>query len=71
LKDLKLKSTELSVSPAVSGNLQAIFKKCNQPADQDYFPEIDSFIFEMSIPGNGHEQIAEEKQDDGCHNNKS
>ena len=45
------------VAPAVCGDLQAILKKGNAPAHDNRLEQRRAFIFQMPIPGEGHEQI--------------
>ena len=37
--------------------LQAVLEEGDAPADKDDFPECDIFVFEVSVPGNSHEDV--------------
>lgn len=41
----------------VGGNLEAVFKKRDPPANQDDREERGRFVFEMPVPGECHEDI--------------
>jgi hypothetical protein len=55
----------------VRGNLEAIFKQCQSPADQNnrdepgIFEPFKFFEFEMAIPRQSHENIREQQQANG------
>jgi len=64
---LELGAGKLVGSDPVRRHLKAIFKKCDKPADkndlpQGYFPE-----FQMSVPGERHEDIRDRQQSDSFH----
>ena len=47
---------------AVGGYLQAVFKKRDAPTDHNDYPERTGFVFEMTVPGKGHEDIGAQQQ---------
>src|SRR4051812_27904030 len=58
LDDLELKAGELSIPPPVRRDLRAVFKEGDAPRNED--DEEQRFacsIFEMAIPGEGHEDV--------------
>jgi len=57
LDDFELGGRESAGADAVGGNLQAVFEEGDAPADEDNFPECDLFVLEVSVPGDGHEDV--------------
>ena len=57
LNDFKLGGREGSGTDAVGRNLQAVLEEGDAPADKDDFPERDIFVLEVSVPGDGHEDV--------------
>ena|ERR1700744_3653744 len=56
------------VADAVGGDLEAVFKQGNRPADQDDLGERGLFKpFEVTVPGDGHEDVGTDQQEDGAH----
>ena len=53
--------------PAVGGDLQAVFDKCDIPANQYHFRDVDVLESEVTVPCSRHEQVAGEKYGDGGH----
>ena len=49
------------IADAVGGHGEAIFDERNSPGDEDDEPEGGLREFEMPVPGEGHENIAEGK----------
>src|SRR5579859_687288 len=54
-------------SPAVGGHLKAVFEEGQSPACQRDLPQRDILIFQMSIPGKGHEDVRYQEKNDGAH----
>ena len=57
LDGFELCSVEFVRADAVGGNLEAIFEKSDAPTGNDHFPERFAAIFEMAVPGEGHEDV--------------
>ena len=67
LNRLELRSAELVGADAIGGNLKAIFKEGNHPADHDYLKQWHIAKLQVAIPGKGHEDIGNCEQRDGSH----
>ena len=67
LDDFKLHDREAAVSKSVGGHLEAVFEEGDAPADQYDLPQRLAFIFQMAIPGAGHEDVGEDEKNDGPH----
>lgn len=67
LNDFQLESGELAVADAVCGDLKTIFGEGDQPAHDDGGEQRRLAVFQMAIPGNCHEYIRADKQQDGFH----
>lgn len=59
LRHFQLRDGKIAAADAVGGHLQAIFKKRNTPADDNYRPQSGAFVFEMPVPSDGHKQVGE------------
>src|ERR1700682_738390 len=57
LNGFELRSVEFVRADAVGGHLETIFEEGDAPAGEDNFPERLIAIFQMAIPGEGHENI--------------
>lgn len=57
LDDFELGGRESASADAVGGDLQTVLEEGYAPADQDDFPKCDFFVFEVSVPGHGHEDV--------------
>lgn len=57
LHDFKLRGGKIVMTDAVGGNLKAIFEKGYSPAGQNHDPQGGRFVFEVAVPGKGHENI--------------
>ena len=55
LNNLQLKGGELAVADAVGWDLEAIFSEGDQPADNDGEEQGRLPIFQVAVPGGGHE----------------
>ena len=67
LHDLELIGREGARADAVGGDLEAVLEEGDRPADDDDLPEGDVAIFEMSVPGEGHEDVGADEKKDGPH----
>ena len=65
LDHLQLIAGELAVANAVRGNLEAIFAERDQPTHHDRFYQGCGPMFQVSVPGEGHEGVGDEQQGDG------
>jgi hypothetical protein len=57
LNGLQLCRREFVGADAVGGNLKAVFRKCDQPTDQDDLGQRSLPVFQVSVPGEGHEDV--------------
>jgi len=69
LNYLKLRSIELMASIAVGGNLKAVFEECDPPTYQHHLPESHVLMAQMTIPGERHENIGNQEQENCEHGN--
>jgi len=67
LDDLELDGRETRGTDAVGGHLQAVLKEGDAPADEDDLPQRVLAVFQVAIPGNGHEDVGEDEQNNGPH----
>lgn len=68
LGHFKLKAVEpIGEAPAVGRHHEAVFEKGYAPAHEDGLPKGEVLLFEVTIPGDGHEYIGQQQQDDGTH----
>ena len=64
LHRLEFGGGEMGVADAVGRNLQAVFEKGDQPTDEDDGYERRGLVFQMAVPGEGHENIRSEQKKD-------
>ena len=57
LDDFQLERREFAVADAVRRDLKTIFRECDQPAHDDGGEERSLAVFEVTVPGDGHEDI--------------
>ena len=57
LEDFKLGGRVHGIPPPVGRHLQAILEEGDAPACQDHNQERLGFVFQMPVPGDGHEEI--------------
>ena len=57
LDDFELGGRKGGRADAVGRDLQAVLEEGDAPADKDDFPERDIFVLEVSVPGDGHEDV--------------
>ena len=67
LSHLELNGSKLGGTPTVGRDLKTIFKKRNQPADQNGQREGCVFVFEVAIPREGHKKIGNGQQKNRPH----
>ena len=67
LDHLELDGSEAAVADAVGGNLEAVLEEGDRPADDDDFPEGLALVFQMAIPGDGHEDVGTDEENDCPH----
>ena len=72
LDDLELITREFPghVAEAVGGHLQAILEERQSPGDQDRYRNrlaLQELEFQVAVPGQGHEDIGTEQEEDGFH----
>ena len=52
---------------AVGRHLEAILEEGDAPTDHYDFPQGDAAIFQMAVPGEGHEDVGNGEQENGAH----
>ncbi len=57
LDGFQLGGVELAMAVTIGRNLETVFRESDSPADRDGHPEGGGFVFQMSVPGEGHEDI--------------
>ena len=67
LNHLELNRREAAISEPIGGNLKAILKEGDAPADEDDLPQRLLPKLQMPIPGNRHKDIGEDEKNDGPH----
>jgi hypothetical protein len=71
LDGFQLKAAKAGLfSETVGRYHKAVFEEGDTPADEDYFPDGYVLIFQVSVPGEGHECVGNEEEDDGAHGAK-
>jgi len=66
LNRLELRGVEFVGADAVGGHLKAVFEKRYAPAGQHDFPQRLAAVFEVPVPGKGHEDVGNGEQSDGA-----
>jgi len=64
LSDFELRRRIDVAAPAIGGNLEDVFEKSDAPACEDDEPDGFAFEFEMTVPGEGHEDVRAGQQDE-------
>src|ERR1039458_8918545 len=67
LDDLELDGRKAVGAHAVGRHLEAVFEEGDAPADQDDLPKRFLAEFQVAIPGEGHEDVGEDEQDNSPH----
>ena len=70
LDGFKLRGTEVAVAYAIGRHLKTVFKKSNEPADNDNVPESDFRKTQMSVPSKSHKQVGAQQKSDGHNRNR-
>jgi hypothetical protein len=52
---------------AVGGDLETVFKEGDAPAYQRDLPKRDILVSQVTVPGEGHENVREQEQNNGEH----
>lgn len=66
LKNLELSDVHDLMTDTVCGDLDQVFEQCDAPADQrGDQPWFLSQVLQVTVPGDGHEDITEQKQSGG------
>ena len=71
LNRFELRGTEFVGADAVGGDLETVFEEGDAPTGEDDFPEGFAAVFEVAVPGEGHEDVGDGEQDDGAHRGKT
>src|SRR5690349_18985058 len=67
LDGFELRGGELVRADAVRRYLEAIFGEGNEPADDNHLGQRDLAVLQMSVPGEGHEDVGYRQQNDRRH----
>jgi PLP dependent protein len=67
LNHLELDGRKTAVADAVCGNLEAILKEGDTPADQNDLPKRLLTILQVAVPGDGHEDVGADEKNNGPH----
>ncbi len=70
LDGFKLRGTEVAVAYAIGRHLKTVFKKSNEPADNDNVPESDFGETKMSVPSKSHKQVGAQQKSDSHNRNR-
>jgi len=62
LDDFKLDRGKAAITESICGHLEAVLEKGNGPTYEDDFPKRLRFKFQMTVPGNGHEDVGEDEK---------
>jgi len=63
LDHLELHGRESGSADAVGGDLEQVFKEGNAPTDEDDLPKGVLAVFQVAVPGEGHEDVGEDEKD--------
>lgn len=67
LNRLQLRGGKFIRADAVRRDLEAVFEERNPPAHENHFPKSGRPEFQMTVPGEGHENIGNGEQDNCSH----
>ena len=70
LNGFKFGGTEVAVAYAIGRDLKTVFKKSNEPTDNDNVPESDFGKTQMSVPSKSHKQVGAQQKSDGHNRNR-
>ena len=62
LDHLELDGREARRADAVGGHLEAVFEEGDAPADEDDLPQGVLAVFQVAVPGKGHEDVGEDEK---------
>jgi len=62
LNGFELSGAELVGADAIGRHLKTVFEESDAPAGEDDFPQRFAAIFEMAVPGEGHEDVGNRKK---------
>jgi hypothetical protein len=66
LNGFELGAGEFVRPDAIGRNLEAVFEEGDAPTGQNHLPERRIAIFQMTVPGEGHEDIGDGEKNDGA-----
>ena len=69
LNGFQFRCGKMSITNAVGGHLQYVFKKSQPPADQNDYGQSRAFVAQVSVPRKRHEHIGQEQEAHGGHRN--
>ena len=67
LDGLELGGAEFIGTDAICRDLKTIFEESNAPAGENNFPERFAAVFQVSVPGKGHENVGNSQKKDRAH----
>ena len=67
LDHFELHGREAAIAKAVGWYLKAVLEEGDAPADDDHLPKRLRLVFQVAVPGEGHEDVGEDEQNDGPH----
>jgi hypothetical protein len=67
LDDFELVWSEGFGPDAIGWYLKAVLEEGDAPTDEDYLPECDFAVLEMTIPSEGHEDVGADQQQNRPH----
>ena len=67
LNCFELSGVEFVGTDAIGGNLKAVFEKGDAPAGEDDFPQRFATVFEVTVPGEGHEDVGDGEKNNCAH----
>src|ERR1039457_1263683 len=68
LNNLELVAREVAIAEAIRRHRQAVFEQRDSPRNQDRLPERPAVtVFQVPVPGEGHEYIRQSQHKDGAH----
>ena len=65
LNGFQFSGAKITVAETVGRHLQAVFKKGDEPADDNHPAQAYGGVFKVSVPGDGHENVGKQEQADG------
>jgi hypothetical protein len=71
LDHFQLKRCEFTIADAIRGDLKTIFSERDEPAHQDYCQKRSFAVFQVTVPGNRHEDIRANQKENCFHGARS